>query len=187
MSSSRTTYNQLMSIDLKYLKLFLTNSNTPGVETLTEKSQFVDLLISKTRNEDLTNASRANSVNAESELIEETNQKYLKFKASLSDLTCLDDIEKLNNKRIKQILASNFVHFKCTSNRSELIAKLKSLYLTNQENKKLDTKHVINVNNISLEDTKSNNASHDMCKICMEYVIDCVLLDCGHMVVCTKW
>ena len=26
----------------------------------------------------------------------------------------------------------------------------------------------------------------DLCKICMESVIDCVLLDCGHMVSCIK-
>lgn len=26
----------------------------------------------------------------------------------------------------------------------------------------------------------------DLCKICMDNVINCVLLDCGHLVTCTK-
>lgn len=26
----------------------------------------------------------------------------------------------------------------------------------------------------------------DLCKVCMAAIIDCVLLDCGHMVTCTK-
>jgi len=33
---------------------------------------------------------------------------------------------------------------------------------------------------------KANVDENDLCKICMETLIDCVLLDCGHMVSCTK-
>lgn len=32
----------------------------------------------------------------------------------------------------------------------------------------------------------SSNPSAEMCKVCMDAVIDCVLLDCGHMVLCTQ-
>ena len=28
--------------------------------------------------------------------------------------------------------------------------------------------------------------SEEQCKICMDATIDCVLLECGHMVTCTK-
>ena len=30
------------------------------------------------------------------------------------------------------------------------------------------------------------NDESELCKICMDAVIDCVLLDCGHMVACTQ-
>ena len=182
MSSTRSTYNQLMSIDLKYLKLYLSNLNTPGIENLTDKSQLVDLLINKRNETSPTSETTCTTSNRESEMIDETNQKHLKFKASLSDLTSLDDIEKLNNKRIKQILASNFVHYKTTSDRGELVSKLKNLFLANEDNKRIDTKQMLN-SYIS----HSSNSTQDVCKICMEYVIDCVLVDCGHMVVCSKW
>lgn len=31
-----------------------------------------------------------------------------------------------------------------------------------------------------------NPGEDDICKICMDATIDCVLLECGHMVTCTK-
>lgn len=31
-----------------------------------------------------------------------------------------------------------------------------------------------------------NPDEKELCKICMDSAIDCVLLDCGHMVTCTK-
>ena len=30
------------------------------------------------------------------------------------------------------------------------------------------------------------NGDSELCKICMEHLIDCVLLECGHMVTCTQ-
>ena len=32
----------------------------------------------------------------------------------------------------------------------------------------------------------SQNAEDELCKICMDATIDCVLLECGHMISCTK-
>ena len=32
----------------------------------------------------------------------------------------------------------------------------------------------------------SRDHERDVCKICMDATIDCVLLNCGHLVVCTK-
>ena len=33
---------------------------------------------------------------------------------------------------------------------------------------------------------KGRDPEHDICKICMDAAIDCILLECGHMVTCTK-
>ena len=30
------------------------------------------------------------------------------------------------------------------------------------------------------------NSENELCKICMDAIIDCVLLECGHMVTCTS-
>lgn len=39
----------------------------------------------------------------------------------------------------------------------------------------------------STDSVKAQLASDDhLCRICMDAVIDCVLLECGHMVTCTK-
>ncbi len=32
----------------------------------------------------------------------------------------------------------------------------------------------------------SNAGESELCKICMDAMIDCVLLECGHMVTCTQ-
>lgn len=35
--------------------------------------------------------------------------------------------------------------------------------------------------------TDDNIASEvDLCKVCMDAIIDCILLECGHMVTCTQ-
>ena len=36
------------------------------------------------------------------------------------------------------------------------------------------------------EDSGSPGDESELCKICMDATIDCVLLECGHMVTCTK-
>lgn len=36
------------------------------------------------------------------------------------------------------------------------------------------------------EKAQLTNVDDNLCRICMDSVIDCVLLECGHMVTCTK-
>ena len=33
---------------------------------------------------------------------------------------------------------------------------------------------------------KGRDSEHDICKICMDAAVDCILLECGHMITCTK-
>lgn len=116
----------------------------------------------------------------------------VKRRASLSNIDSLEKLEKLSVKQIKEILAANFVHYKGCYEKSELIEKLKNLYLSHEKNKKIEC--LLNENELSdmiLEPAKRctselNLNEYELCKICMDRVVDCVLLECGHMVSCVK-
>jgi len=118
----------------------------------------------------------------------------LRRRASLSDLSREEDIENLTIKQIKEILACNFVDYKGCCEKKELVDKTKRLYASYLDNKRLENE-INQVEEASVatpsESTstsakKSNVDDLDLCKICMESLVDCVLLDCGHMVSCTK-
>jgi hypothetical protein len=107
----------------------------------------------------------------------------IKRRASLSDIKSVSDIENLSIKQIKEILAVNFVDYKGCCEKKELIEKAKRLYNSYEDNKRLEQE-------IAESDIKSKTnvktGDSDLCKICMESLIDCVLIECGHMVSCTK-
>ena len=116
-----------------------------------------------------------------------------KRRTSLSNIDSIEKLESLSVKQIKEILAANFVHYKGCYEKNELIEKLKNLYSSYEKNKRIEsllnerekneildpTKRATSVTNLNLNE-------YDLCKICMDRVIDCVLLECGHMVSCVK-
>lgn len=55
-------------------------------------------------------------------------------RASLSDLSCLDDIEELSVRQLKEILARNFVNYTGCCEKWELMERVRRLY---QEHQKL--------------------------------------------------
>ncbi|NWX05068.1 RFFL ligase, partial [Caloenas nicobarica] len=93
-------------------------------------------------------------------------------KASLSDLKSIGDINALSVRQLKEILARNFVNYKGCCEKWELLERVTRLY------KEKDLQHL---GGAGLPGTDEN-----LCKICMDAPIDCVLLECGHMVTCTK-
>ncbi len=109
-------------------------------------------------------------------------------RASLSDIQTESEIENLSIKQIKEILACNFVDYKGCCEKKELVEKTKRLYTSYCENKRLETE----LSTVPQDTTNIKNSNRqlgddsDLCKICMESVIDCVLLECGHMVSCIK-
>ncbi len=148
-----------------------------------------------------------------------TNSQNVKRRASLSDLNSEYEVESLTIKQIKEILASNFVEYRGCCEKQELIDKVKRLYKSNRENKRIEQELNENTNSSNhyqtsssgnkrpndayangeyesnLNGTSPNAASEnkqkradesDLCKICMESLIDCVLLDWGHMCSCIK-
>ncbi|NXU96186.1 RFFL ligase, partial [Cettia cetti] len=93
-------------------------------------------------------------------------------KASLSDLSSIGDINALSVRQLKEILARNFVNYKGCCEKWELLERVTRLY------REKDLQHLGAAGPPSSED--------NLCRICMDAPIDCVLLECGHMVTCTK-
>ncbi|NXD07313.1 RNF34 ligase, partial [Nothocercus nigrocapillus] len=96
-------------------------------------------------------------------------------RASLSDISSPEDIEGLSVRQLKEILACNFVNYSGCCEKWELVEKVSRLYRESEENNKTQG-----------EKMQLNDNDDNLCRICMDAVIDCVLLECGHMVTCTK-
>ncbi|XP_046891348.1 E3 ubiquitin-protein ligase rififylin isoform X1 [Hypomesus transpacificus] len=103
-------------------------------------------------------------------------------RASLSDLASAEDIEALSVRQLKEILARNFVNYKGCCEKWELMERVTRLYH--------DQKDLQNMVSNTIDGTGDPSTTPGMedslCKICMDSPIDCVLLECGHMVTCTK-
>lgn len=102
-------------------------------------------------------------------------------RASLSDLTHLEDIEGLTVRQLKEILARNFVNYKGCCEKWELMERVTRLY---KDQKGLQ--HLVSGNEDQNGGAVPSGLEENLCKICMDSPIDCVLLECGHMVTCTK-
>ncbi|CAL8400446.1 unnamed protein product [Boreogadus saida] len=90
--------------------------------------------------------------------------------ASLSDLSCVEDIEGLGVRQLKEILSRNFVNFMGCCEKWELMERVTRLY-----NEVRDE-----------ESAAATKPDEELCRICMDYPVDCVLLECGHMVTCSR-
>uniref|UniRef100_A0A673N647 RING-type E3 ubiquitin transferase n=1 Tax=Sinocyclocheilus rhinocerous TaxID=307959 RepID=A0A673N647_9TELE len=102
-------------------------------------------------------------------------------RASLSDIRSVEDIEALSVRQLKEILARNFVDYKGCCEKWELMERVTRLYY--------DQKDLQNMVSNATEGTDAGSGTaveENLCKICMDSPIDCVLLECGHMVTCTK-
>uniref|UniRef100_A0A3Q2WWJ8 RING-type E3 ubiquitin transferase n=1 Tax=Haplochromis burtoni TaxID=8153 RepID=A0A3Q2WWJ8_HAPBU len=96
-------------------------------------------------------------------------------RASLSDISSLRDIEGLSVRQLKEILARNFVNYSGCCEKWELVERVSRLYRETEENRKSYGENCP----LTIHDD-------NLCRICMDATIDCVLLECGHMVTCTK-
>lgn len=101
-------------------------------------------------------------------------------RASLSDLTSIGDINALSVRQLKEILARNFVNYKGCCEKWELLERVTRLY------KEKDLQHLVSDTDDQTGGAGLPGTEDNLCKICMDAPIDCVLLECGHMVTCTK-
>ncbi|XP_021476998.2 E3 ubiquitin-protein ligase RNF34 isoform X1 [Oncorhynchus mykiss] len=157
---------------------------------------------SGTTNQDIGDATSLSLLNlAPSEHTPEVSpQTRPRARASLSDISSLRDIEGLSVRQLKEILARNFVNYSGCCEKWELVERVSRLYRETEENmKSLETVNTAITAVVALppppicnggigdgEKAQLTNVDDNLCRICMDSVIDCVLLECGHMVTCTK-
>lgn len=98
----------------------------------------------------------------------------------VTDINSLEEIDNLTVKEMKELLFISFVDFKGCVEKEELKQKVIRLW---KEHKNNEDK----VKKISEDNTGNGKPQEDeICKICMDAMVDCVLLECGHMVACTE-
>ncbi|XP_055688234.1 uncharacterized protein LOC129792866 [Lutzomyia longipalpis] len=94
-----------------------------------------------------------------------TPRKYTK----LDDITSSAELEKLSVKQLKEILMLNRVDFKGCCEKNELLERVTRLW-----------------NDQRMYPPPDKLQPDDLCKICMDAPIECVILECGHMATCTN-
>ncbi|XP_051765117.1 E3 ubiquitin-protein ligase RNF34 isoform X2 [Ctenopharyngodon idella] len=143
---------------------------------------------SGTTNQDHGDAASVSLLNLEphDDILEASPATQRRARASLSDLSREDDIESLTVRQLKEILARNFVNYSGCCEKWELVERVHRLYRENE----LNRRSMENVSNSLAADgvqvAQLGGVDENLCRICMDAVIDCVLLECGHMVTCTK-
>ncbi|CAM4833696.1 unnamed protein product [Rotaria magnacalcarata] len=93
---------------------------------------------------------------------------------TLNDISTLESIDDLTAQQLQQILVHNYVSIAGCVEKSELISKVKLLYHDEKQKKESSAK-------ISKEDPNEN-----LCKVCLDANIDCVVLNCGHLCTCIR-
>ncbi|KAL1401620.1 hypothetical protein pipiens_006475 [Culex pipiens pipiens] len=92
------------------------------------------------------------------------NMSHLK----LSDIKESADLDVLSVKQLKELLMLNRVDFKGCCEKPELRERVLRLWR--------DFKSIPSIEKLTTD---------DLCKICMDAPIECVILECGHMTTCT--
>uniref|UniRef100_A0A3Q1JDD9 RING-type domain-containing protein n=1 Tax=Anabas testudineus TaxID=64144 RepID=A0A3Q1JDD9_ANATE len=189
---------RLMRLRVKDLRQYLLLRNIP-TDTCREKEDLVDLVLCHQGIEEEedpdTGSIRSRSLYTPTPLHasllcalirqDKFPQTRRRARASLSDISSLRDIEGLSVRQLKEILARNFVNFSGCCEKWELVERVNRLYRETEENRK----SLENVSSaVTTDGEKGPLTIHDdnLCRICMDAMIDCVLLECGHMVTCTK-
>ncbi|KAF4077431.1 hypothetical protein AMELA_G00208040 [Ameiurus melas] len=106
-------------------------------------------------------------------------------RASLSDLSSVEDIEGLTVRQLKEILARNFVNYQGCCEKWELMERVTRLFNDQKDLHNL-VSNTKNESGTVAEPAEPSGQEENLCKICMDSPIDCVLLECGHMVTCSK-
>ncbi|CAB4056083.1 RNF34 [Lepeophtheirus salmonis] len=83
----------------------------------------------------------------------------------LSEIETEDDLLELSVKQMKEILALNRVMFKGVIEKEELLKIVRRLWLQDKRN----------------NEDKDTMDDEELCKICMDSKVDCVMLECGHI------
>jgi hypothetical protein len=97
---------------------------------------------------------------------------------SIEELSDESQIDLLSVRQLKTILQRNCIDYRGCVEKSELMERVHRLYQDKLEQKELEAKIIAD---------GDREAENDyMCKVCMDSAVDCVFLDCGHMLTCVK-
>lgn len=123
-------------------------------------------------------------------------------KLDIKDIKDLSDVNNLSAKQLKFVLTKNCVDYKGIFEKEVLREKVIQLWIDHNERKgKQRTKRLSkktdsgqaasniqpgNITTIVLESDDDDIEDSELCKICMEREIDCVLLECGHYLTCVS-
>jgi len=88
----------------------------------------------------------------------------------LAEIESLDELNELSVTQLKKLLAMNRVTFKGVVEKEELLKIVTRLWKQEQR----------------AEEGKDSIKDEELCKICMDHPVDCVMLECGHMCTCTR-
>jgi len=96
--------------------------------------------------------------------------------AYLADIKTEDDLLKLSEKQMKEVLEMCGIEISENANQEKLMEMLQKLWLHGGERipSLMEAKYVFDEEEAS------------KCKVCMDADIDCVILDCGHLVTCNQ-
>lgn len=154
-----------------------TTTNTPGVPSTQTSSQnaSADARVDQQEEEEM-------------EIDDNETKESQPFnpRIQLDDVKTEEEIDSLSVKSLKCLLLNNFVDYKGCREKWELQDRVRRLWRDNQANKKKYEEQIDDSKKSSTVPPASQNTEDDLCKICMDAAIDCVLLECGHMVSCTK-
>lgn len=117
-----------------------------------------------------TSSSASSSAPPSSASSPEPNKSSVSNIIPLGNLKSEEDISRLSVRQCKELLALHRVNYSGMREKSELIKKIEILW-RDYQNSQQDIEAV---------------PEEMVCKICMDSIIDCVLLECGHMVACTQ-
>lgn len=107
-------------------------------------------------------------------------------KFDIQDVRDPNDIKSLSALQLKTILTRNCIDFKGVFEKEVLREKVMQLWLDHNSSKqsRRTRAHDSNPNNRSQDDGSDEIDENQLCKICMEREINCVLLECGHYLTC---
>lgn len=103
----------------------------------------------------------------------------------IQDVRDPNDINNLSAKQLKTILTVNCVDYKGIFEKEVLREKVLQLWIDHNEREgRRKAKRANPSNSHGSQDSSDDIDEKQVCKICWEREIDCVLLECGHMATC---
>ncbi|XP_033747538.1 E3 ubiquitin-protein ligase RNF34-like [Pecten maximus] len=157
----------------------------PGPETEVER----DTRLRQRQEEEMRRAMHRQEIFGEDE-DEEVPQETAtpRVRMNLGEIKTLEDVDNLTVRQLKEVLVTNFVNYKGCCEKPELVDRVKRLWKEHKSNEQ----KVKDIDSTETTDPKGEpgiggeKTEDDICKICMDAAIDCVLLECGHMISCTQ-